>query len=63
MTQKIKVADLPDFDMAEHLKTDEDVANYLTLVLEENDPAELTHALGTVARARGVTEVAQPLKA
>lgn len=59
MTQKIKAADLPDFDMAEYLKTDEDVANYLTLVLEENDPAELTQALGTIARARGMTEVAR----
>ena len=59
MTRKIKAADLPDFDMAEYLKTDEDVANYLTLVLEENDPAELTHALGTIARARGMTEVAR----
>jgi probable addiction module antidote protein len=58
MTQKIKAADLPDFDMAEHIKTDEDVANYLTLVLEENDPAELTHALGTIARARGMMKVA-----
>ncbi len=63
MTEKIKVADLPDFDMAEYLKTDEDVANYLTLVLEENDPAELTHALGTIARARDATKVAQPLAA
>ena len=59
MTPKIKAADLPDFDMSEYLKTDEDVANYLTLVLEENDPAELTHALGTIARARGMTEVAR----
>lgn len=59
MTKKIKVADLPDFDMAEHLKTDEDIAQYLTLVLEENDPSELTHALGTIARARGMTDVAR----
>ncbi len=59
MTRKIKTADLPDFDMAEHLQTDEDVAHYLTLVLEENDPAELIHALGTIARARGMTEVAR----
>jgi probable addiction module antidote protein len=58
MTQRIKAADLPDFDMAEYLKTDEDVTNYLTLVLEEDNPAELTHALGTIARARGATKVA-----
>ena len=58
MNQKTKIADLPDFDMAEMLKTDEDIANYLTLVLEENDVAEFTHALGVVARARGMSAVA-----
>ena len=59
MTRKIRIADLPEFDLAEHLKTDEDVAQYLTMVLEENDGAELTHALGVIARARGMTEVAR----
>jgi probable addiction module antidote protein len=59
MAQTIKVTDLPDFDMAEHLKTDEDIANYLTLILEENEPAELTHALGVIARARGMSEMAR----
>jgi len=48
----IKISSLPEFDLAEHLKTNEDVANYLTVVLEENDPAELAHALGVIARAR-----------
>lgn len=59
MTETTKISDLPDFDLAEHLKTDEDVANYLTLILEENNPAELAHALGVIARARGMTEVAR----
>ena len=45
MTKKLKVADLPDFDMAEMLKTEEDVGNYLTLELDENDIAEFTDAL------------------
>jgi probable addiction module antidote protein len=45
-------------DMADHLQTEEDVANYLTLVLADNDPAELRHALGTIARAKGMSEVA-----
>lgn len=53
-----KIADLPTFDMAEHLKTEADVAAYLSLVLEEDDPAELAHALGVIARARGMTEIA-----
>jgi len=56
---KIKIADLPEFDMAEHLDSDQAIAEYLTIVLEENDPAELAHALGTIARARGMTEVAR----
>ncbi len=59
MTQKTKLADLPVFDMAEHLKTDEDIANYLTLALQDDDPSELTHAQGMIARARGMTEVAK----
>jgi probable addiction module antidote protein len=53
-----KIANLPTFDMAEHLKTEEDVAAYLSLVLEENDAAELAHALGVIARARGMSEIA-----
>ena len=57
--KKIKITELPDFDMAEMLKTEEDVANYLTLVLEENDISEFTHALGVVARARGMSAVAE----
>ena len=59
MTKKLKIPDLPDFDMAEMLKTEEDVANYLTLVLEENDIDEFTYALGVVARARGMSAVAE----
>ena len=57
--RKTKIADLPEFDLAEHLKTDEDVAAYLTLVMEENDPGELAHALGVIARARGMSEIAE----
>jgi len=59
MTNTIKISSLPEFDLAEHLKTSEDVANYLTVVLEDHDSAELAHALGVIARARGMTEVAK----
>ena len=58
-TNKIKTADLPEFDMAEHIKTEADIAAYLNLVLEEGDAAELAHALGIIARAKGMTEIAQ----
>lgn len=59
MNKKIKISELPVFDAAEHLKDETDIAEYLTVVLEENDPAALAEALGTVARARGMTAVAE----
>lgn len=59
METTIKISELPVFDMAEHLPDEQAIAEYLTVVLEENDPAALAEALGTVARARGMTEIAK----
>jgi probable addiction module antidote protein len=60
MTKKtIHVADLPSFDAAVYLDTDEAVAEYLTAILEENDPGLLAAALGDIARARGMTDIAK----
>jgi probable addiction module antidote protein len=59
MPKKTKIADLPEFDAAEYLDDEQAVAAYLTAVLEENDPALLAAALGDVARARGMTEIAK----
>jgi probable addiction module antidote protein len=56
---KISIADLPVFDMADHLKTEEDISTYLTIVIEENDPSLLAAALGDIAKARGMTEIAK----
>lgn len=47
------------FDPANYLETEEDCAAYLTIVLGENDPASLAAALGTIARARGMTRMAR----
>ena len=59
MSKKIRATELPEFDLAEHIQSEADIATYLTLVLEENDPSELAHALGVVARARGMSEIAK----
>ena len=59
MTKKIKVSELPEFDAAEYLNSEEEVAAYLTTILEENDPALLAAALGDIARSRGMTQVAK----
>lgn len=59
MSKKIKVADLPVFDAADYLKTEQDCADYLSAVLEDGDPALLAAALGDVAKARGMSQVAR----
>ncbi len=59
MTKKIKVSDLPEFDITEHLGSEQAIAEYLTVVLEDNDPAMLAAALGDIARARGMSEIAK----
>jgi probable addiction module antidote protein len=59
MTRRIKVADLPEFDAAPYLDGEAAVADYLTSILEANDPALLAAALGDIARARGMSEIAK----
>lgn len=47
------------WDASEYLETEEDIAAYLNAVMEENDPALLQAALGDVAKARGMGEIAK----
>ena len=46
------------FDMAAHLDSPEAITEYLNQVLADGDIDELLRALGHVARARGMTQVA-----
>ena len=59
MTKRIKAAGLPEFDAAKYLDSDTAIAAYLTDILEANDPALLAAALGDIARARGMSEIAK----
>jgi probable addiction module antidote protein len=47
------------FDAAEYLDSAEAIAAYLEAAFEDDDPAFIAVALGTVARAKGMTEVAR----
>lgn len=58
-TKKIKIKDLPKFDVVDHLKTEKDIAGYLSAVLEDGDPALFVAAIGDIARAKGMTEIAK----
>ena len=59
MTKRIKLADLPEFDAAPHLDDEVTIAAYLTDILDANDSALLAAALGDIARARGMSEIAK----
>lgn len=59
MAKHLRISELPEFDVAEYLSSEEDIAAYLTVVLEDDDPALLAAALGAIARARGMTQVAK----
>jgi probable addiction module antidote protein len=47
------------WDAAEHLKTEADMAAYLEAALEDGDPALVAAALGDIARAKGMSEIAR----
>ena len=47
------------WDPAEHLETEADMAAYLEAALEEGDPALVAAALGDIARAKGMTQLAR----
>ncbi len=47
------------WDAAEHLETEEDMAAYLEAALEDGDPALVAAAIGDIARARGMAQIAR----
>jgi probable addiction module antidote protein len=48
-----------DWDAADYLRSAEDMAAYLEAALDDGDPALFTAALGDIARAKGMTELAR----
>jgi probable addiction module antidote protein len=47
------------FDSSEFLDSDEAISAYIEEALETDDPAFITQALGTIARARGMSQIAK----
>ncbi len=54
-------ATFKEWDVVDHLGTEEDIAAYLNAALEEDDPKLLQAVLGDIARARGMTDVAKSI--
>jgi probable addiction module antidote protein len=47
------------FDAAEYLDSPEGIEEYLIAAFETEDPAEIADALGVVAKAKGMSQLAQ----
>jgi len=47
------------FDPAKYLKSDEEIAIYLSEAFETGEPEYINHALGVAAKARGMTQIAR----
>jgi len=56
-----KTSKTTPYDVAEHLRTPEEMAAYLDAWLEDapDDAAGIARALGDIARAKGMTQVAK----
>ena len=50
---------LTDFDIADYLDSREAISEYLSQVLADGDTDELLIALGHIARAKGMTDIAK----
>jgi probable addiction module antidote protein len=47
------------FDAARYLDSEEGVREYLIAACEDGDPDEIAHALGVIARARGMSDLSK----
>ena len=47
------------FDIADYLDSNEMIAEYLNIVLEEGDDAQVIVAIGNIAKAIGMTKIAE----
>ncbi len=51
--------EVSDFDVADYLKTDEDIRGFLKAAAEDGTEEDFLHALKTAARAKGVAHIAK----
>lgn len=47
------------WDVVAHLETEEDMAAYLEAALDDGDPQLIAAALGDIARAKGMSDIAR----
>ena len=56
---KKKAEKFTNYDPAEDLGSDEAIATFMAEALQTNDVAYIAHAVGVVARAKGMAQIAE----
>jgi probable addiction module antidote protein len=59
MAKRKKRLTIAPFDAADYLDNEEVIAEYLAAALEDPNPDVFLHAVGDVAKARGISKVAK----
>lgn len=59
MSTTVDIDALPDFDATQYLTDKATIAAYLTDILQANDAGLLAAALGDIARAHGMSSIAE----
>jgi probable addiction module antidote protein len=58
MAKKSIAQKLTNYDPAEDLRSDEAIAAFMAEAFQSNDVGYISHALGVVARAKGMSQIA-----
>jgi probable addiction module antidote protein len=53
------MVNITPFDVSEYLDSEEMISEYLNVALEDDDPEAFISALGNVAKARGMAQIAR----
>ena len=56
---KMKSNELETFDISKYLDSEEAIAEYLSQVLEDEDNDEFIRAIGHIAKAKGMAQIAK----
>src|SRR5690625_334281 len=59
MSKANLLAEATEFDLSDHLTSEEDIADYISQVLADGDNEALLRTIAYVAKARGMTQLAK----
>ena len=59
LQRSLKMSNVTTFDISQYLDSNEMIAEYISQVLEGGDMDELLEAIGNIAKAKGMSQIAK----